>query len=123
MRCGDLASTQSNDRALDVVDMKRAIGPDGRWLTLADLPSPNTTRWVIRRKAEVLAAVRGGLLSLEDACSHYALSREEVLSWQQGIARFGLKGLRTTRSQLYRENARGRRFGPVPPQAQSRSSR
>jgi hypothetical protein len=73
--------------ALDVVDMKRAIGPDGRWLTLADLPSPNTTRWVIRRKAEVLAAVRGDLLSLEDACSHYALSREEVLSWQQGIAR------------------------------------
>ena len=38
------------------------IGPDGSPLTLADLPPPNTKRWVIRRKAEVVAAVRGGLL-------------------------------------------------------------
>ena len=44
------------------------IGPDGSVLTLVDLPSPNTRRWVIRRKAEVVAAVRGGLLTLEDAC-------------------------------------------------------
>ena len=35
-------------------------GPDGTLLTLADLPPPNTKRWVIRRKAEVVAAVRGG---------------------------------------------------------------
>ena len=27
------------------------IGPDGSPLTLADLPPPNTKRWVIRRKA------------------------------------------------------------------------
>jgi len=38
------------------------IGPEGTPLTLADLPKPNTVRWVIRRKAEVVAAVRGGLL-------------------------------------------------------------
>ena len=44
------------------------IGPDGSPLTLADLPPPNTKRWVIRRKAEVVAAVRGGLLSLDEAC-------------------------------------------------------
>ena len=44
------------------------IGPTGAALTLADLPPPNTERWVIRRKAEVVAAVRGGLLSLDDAC-------------------------------------------------------
>src|SRR6266436_6054794 len=47
------------------------IGPDGSPLTLADLPPPNTNRWVIRRKAEVVAAVRGGLLSLDDACKRY----------------------------------------------------
>jgi Protein of unknown function (DUF1153) len=80
---------------------QHAIGPDGRRLTLADLPLPNTTRWVIRRKAEVVAAVRGGLLSLEDACSRYGLSSDEVLSWQHRVDRFGMAGLRTTRTQFY----------------------
>ena len=77
------------------------IGPDGSPLTLADLPPPNTKRWVIRRKAEVVAAVRGGLLSLEEASSRYALSSDEILSWQHCIDRFGIAGLRTTRTQLY----------------------
>ena len=48
--------------------VKYVIGPDGSPLTIADLPPRNTRRWVIRRKAEVVAAVRGGLLSLEEAC-------------------------------------------------------
>jgi len=52
---------------------KYVIGPDGSPLTIADLPAPGTKRWVIRRKAEVVAAVRGGLLSLEEACSRYTL--------------------------------------------------
>jgi hypothetical protein len=43
------------------------IGIGGRRLTLANLPLPDTKRWVIRRKAEVVAAVGGGLLSLEEA--------------------------------------------------------
>ena len=43
------------------------IGPTGAPLTKADLPPPNTGRWVIRRKAEVVAAVRGGRISLEEA--------------------------------------------------------
>jgi hypothetical protein len=72
--------------------MNHIIGPDGRRLTLADLPSPDTTRWVIRRKAEVVAAVRGGLLSLQEACSRYALNLEEFRSWERSIDRFGLKG-------------------------------
>jgi Protein of unknown function (DUF1153) len=81
--------------------IKHVIGPDGRHLTLADLPSADTKRWVIRRKAAVVAAVRGGLLSLEEACSRYRLSPDEVLCWQHCIDHFGLAGLRTTRSQLY----------------------
>jgi hypothetical protein len=44
-------------------------GPDGSPLTIADLPAPGTKRWVIRRKAEVVSAVRGGLLTLEEACA------------------------------------------------------
>ena len=79
------------------------IGPDGSPLTIADLPPPGTQRWVIRRKAEVVAAVRGGLLSLDEACSRYVLTTEEFLSWQASIDRHGLAGLRTTRIQHYRQ--------------------
>ncbi len=71
-------------------------------LTIADLPPPSTRRWVIRRKAEVVAAVRGGLLSLEEACKRYTLTTEEFLSWQFSIDQHGLAGLRTTRIQHYR---------------------
>ncbi len=78
------------------------LGPDGSPLTLADLPKPNTRRWVIRRKAEVVAAVRGGLLTLDDACARYRLTVEEFLGWQHSIDRHGLAGLRTTRVQDYR---------------------
>jgi hypothetical protein len=34
----------------------------------ASLPPPNTKRWVVRRKAAVLAAVRSGEISVEGAC-------------------------------------------------------
>ena len=82
--------------------VKYVIGPDGSPLTIADLPSQNTKRWVIRRKAEVVAAVRGGLLSLDEACNRYTLTTEEFLSWQRSIDRHGLAGLRATRVQDYR---------------------
>ena len=82
--------------------VKYVIGPDGSPLTIADLPPSNTRRWVIRRKAEVVAAVRGGLLSLEEACQRYKLTVEEFLSWQASIDEYGLQGLRTTRIQQYR---------------------
>ncbi len=78
------------------------IGPTGAPLTLADLPPAETDRWVIRRKAEVVAAVRGGLLSFEEACQRYTLTTEEFLSWQQSIDQHGLAGLRTTKIQKYR---------------------
>ena len=81
----------------------QVIGPLGEPLTLDSLPPPSTTRWVIRRKAEVVAAVRGGLLSFEEACQRYTLTTEEFLSWQQSIDQHGLAGLRTTRIQQYRQ--------------------
>jgi len=82
----------------------RVIGPTGGPLTEDDLPPPDTKRWVIRRKAEVVAAVRGGLITLEEACRRYSLSVEEFLSWQRAIDRNGLPGLRITRVQDYRED-------------------
>lgn len=78
------------------------IGPDGSALTIADLPPVSTKRWVIRRKAEVVAAVRGGLLSLESACERYHLTAEEYASWERAIDRHGMQGLRATRVQQYR---------------------
>lgn len=78
------------------------IGPEGLPITLEDLPPPGTKRWVIRRKAEVVAGVRAGLITLEEACERYTLSVEEFLSWQRLIDRHGLRGLRVTRLQDYR---------------------
>ena len=78
------------------------VGPDGSPLTLADLPSGVAGRWSVHRKAEVVCAVRGGLLSLEEACRRYTLTIEEFLSWQASIDRHGLAGLRTTRIRQYR---------------------
>ena len=71
-----------------------------------DLPSAETKRWVPRRKAQVVAAVRAGVLTLDEACSRYALTVEEFLSWQRAIDKFGLPGLRTTHSQEYRDSPR-----------------
>lgn len=78
------------------------IGPLGEPLTLENLPSPNTRRWVVRRKAEVVAAVKGGLLTTDEACKRYGLSLEEFTSWQRAVDRAGLAGLRVTRTQHYR---------------------
>jgi Protein of unknown function (DUF1153) len=72
-------------------------------LTIADLPPPGPIRWGVRRKAVAVAAVRGGLLSMEDACSRYTLTVDEFLSWQTAIERHGFAGLRSTRIQQYRQ--------------------
>jgi hypothetical protein len=81
---------------------KYVLGPDGSPLTIADLPPAGPQRWVIRRKAEVVAAVRGGLLSLEEACTRYMLTVDEFLGWQAAVEQHGLQGLRTTKIQQYR---------------------
>ena len=59
--------------------LRYIIGPGGSPLTIADLPPPSTKRWVVRRKAMVVAAVRGGLLSLDDACKRYQLNDRIIL--------------------------------------------
>jgi hypothetical protein len=42
-----------------------------------DLPPPDTKRWVTRRKAVIVNAVRTGVISLEEVCRRYELSRAE----------------------------------------------
>ena len=81
----------------------RVIGPLGESLTVDSLPPPETTRWVVRRKAEVVAAVNGGLLTVNEVCERYSLTLEEFASWQRAIDRSGMPGLRVTRIQHYRD--------------------
>jgi hypothetical protein len=70
---------------------------------MSELPSPDTKRWVVRRKAVVVQAVRNGMISLQEACRRYNLSVEEFLAWQRAIERHGIPGLRVTRLQIYRD--------------------
>jgi hypothetical protein len=66
------------------------------------LPPPNTRRWVVRRKAAVVIAVKTGTITIEQACQVYQLTEEEFLSWKHAFETHGFPGLRTTRVQQYR---------------------
>lgn len=52
-----------------------------------ELPESNDVRWVRRRKAQVVAAVRGGILTLSDALARYSLSLEEFIEWEREVGR------------------------------------
>jgi hypothetical protein len=79
------------------------------------LPSPDTKRWVPKRKAEVVAAVEEGVLSLEEACKLYSLSSEEFLSWKEALERHGLAGLKRRHARPRHELAkRGRSVDHAP---------
>jgi|SRR4051812_48471702 hypothetical protein len=80
---------------------------------LASLPPVGIKRWVTRRKAEVVAAVRAGILTMEQACARYQLSAEEFLSWQNLLESHGVHGLRVTRLQQYRGAAPRKGGGPA----------
>lgn len=79
------------------------VGPLGEPLTLEMLPPVDTKRWTARRKAEVVAAVHGGMLAIDEACARYDLDLEELTAWERAVERSGMQGLRVTRSQHYRD--------------------
>ena len=72
-------------------------GANAPVLRLADLPPPETKRWVARRKAQVVDAVQAGLLPLEEALRLYRLTIEEFASWQRALLRYGMTGLKASR--------------------------
>lgn len=84
------------------------IGPLGQRMTLASLPPPDTKRWIAHRKAELVAAVDGGLLTIEEVCELYDMAVEEFVAWQRGVERLGMRGLWVTRAQEHRELFRRR---------------
>ncbi len=77
--------------------------PDGSTLSRADLPSPDTRRWVASRKAVVVKAVVYGLLTEAEAMDRYALSQEEFGLWRRAVEAHGEKALRVTTIQKYRQ--------------------
>lgn len=74
-----------------------AVGPDGERMTIADLPAPDTKRWVPRIKARIVAAVEGGLISRDEAMKRYLLSEEEFDAWKAAFSRLGMRGLKVTK--------------------------
>ena len=56
-------------------------------------PAGSTTRWSAQRKAVVLIAIRGGMISLPEACARYSVSQEELSEWRRAFERHGIAGL------------------------------
>ncbi|MEX0339376.1 MAG: DUF1153 domain-containing protein, partial [Arenibacterium sp.] len=82
---------------LKKVDGPRAVTlPDGTVLTRADLPDPETRRWVASRKAAVVRGVLYGLITQEEALRQYGLSEEEFKAWVSAVAEHGEQALKTT---------------------------
>lgn len=77
--------------------------PDGSVLSLADLPPPETRRWVASRKAVVVRAVASGLLGRDEALARYALSDEEFDTWCSAVNTHGIDALKITSLQKYRQ--------------------
>ena len=84
---------------------KAVIDPFGEPLTVDTLPPADTTRWVPRRKAQVVCAIRGGLISRQEACDRYGISDEELFSWEKLLDDHGLRALHITKTQRYRQAA------------------
>lgn len=63
---------------------------------LQNLPSPETRYWLPRHKAAVVAAVRSGFLTIDEACERYMLSEEELQTWTASLDQNGVVGLRAT---------------------------
>ena len=89
---------------LKKVNGPRAVTlPDGTIMTRADLPAVDTRRWVASRKAAVVKAVAAGLVTESEACQMYSLSSEELSEWMSAVSTHGLKALRATKLQNYRQ--------------------
>lgn len=82
--------------------LRQAHGSQRRRTTLEELPPTGTFRWVPRRKAEVLAAIRNGLITEDEAIARWSLTPAELAEWQDSLDRAGVPGLRVTRIQVYR---------------------
>jgi hypothetical protein len=72
-------------------------------MTRADLPKPETRRWVASRKAAVVRAVVAGLLTRDSALELYKLSDDEFSEWETAVSIHGESALKATTIQRYRQ--------------------
>ncbi|MCF2870594.1 DUF1153 domain-containing protein [Octadecabacter sp. G9-8] len=86
------------------IDGPRSVKlPDGTTMTRADLPAPETRRWVASRKATVVRAVAYGLLTRDEAKETYGLSDDELGEWETAVRDHGEVALKATSLQKYRQ--------------------
>lgn len=96
-------------RGCEAMFLKKVQGPrsislpGGKIMTRADLPDADTRRWVASRKAAVIRAIHGGLITRDEARETYDLSDEELDSWCEAVLQHGEAALKTTRLQKYRQ--------------------
>lgn len=89
---------------LKKVDGPRAVKlPNGKILSMSDLPDVSTERWVASRKAAVVRGVLYGLLTQEQALKRYNLSADEFQEWLSSMSAHGESALKTTQIKKYRQ--------------------
>jgi hypothetical protein len=76
---------QSNSRKL--AERERDL------LACSELPEPDTQRWTPTRKAQIVLALRSGLLTFDEACKRYGLAAEELACWERSFVWGGRRGL------------------------------
>ncbi len=72
-------------------------------MSRADLPDPDTRRWVASRKAAVVRGVVYGLITQAEALERYGISEDEFLEWLQAVTEHGEAALKATALQKYRQ--------------------
>ncbi len=70
----------------------------GDIVTVADLPSKNTKRWVPNRKYIVVIAVKVGMISLEECLERYEMTEGELRNWENAFKKYGVRGLMSTKA-------------------------
>ena len=89
--------------------LKKVDGPrsvrlaNGKTMTRADLPAPDTRRWVASRKAAVVRGVVYGLITQSEALARYGISDEEFMEWLRAVTEHGEAALKATALQKYRQ--------------------
>jgi hypothetical protein len=88
-------------------DHRKLAGHECDQLACRELPEPGTQRWTPTRKAQVLLAIQGGLLTFAEACGRYGLTAEELACWEQSFSWGGKHGLAVARITQHRKAVYG----------------
>jgi hypothetical protein len=76
---------------------------NGNVIAINDLPPADTRRWTPNKKAVLVRAVQGELISREELLARYNMEEAEFARWERELARIGANGLKVTK---FNTNAR-----------------